>query len=116
MTRAELKELLDLQGEIKIDEMRLKKLIAMKSNFSTPEMLAGIHDIEDAINRKKLHYIDTYAKLNAYIENIPDSYTRQIIKMRYILGYSWTAVAYHMGGNNTANGVRSTAQRYIDKN
>ncbi|RXI57426.1 RNA polymerase subunit sigma-24, partial [Clostridium tetani] len=37
----------------------------------------------------------------------------QIISLRYINGLTWEEVATNIGGNNTADSVRKTAERFL---
>ena len=53
------------------------------------------------------------ARLEIYIESIPDSLTRQIFTLRFVEGCTWQRVANKVGGDNTADGVRKIATRYL---
>lgn len=53
-------------------------------------------------------------RLNAYISRCPDSFTRQILTLRFIDGLSWTRVAESIGGTSEY-AVKKTAYRYIRK-
>ena len=49
-----------------------------------------------------------------FIETIPDSRTRSIVRMRVIDRRSWQEIATRMGGGNTADGVRMTFNRLFE--
>lgn len=52
--------------------------------------------------------------IEQFIDSINDSQIRRIIRLRYIKGYSWTAVAKKVGGNRDS--VRKTFERFLQKN
>lgn len=54
-----------------------------------------------------------YKRLLREISSAPDSLTRQILTYRYINGLPWAQVAVLVGGDNTPDGVRKIATRYI---
>ena len=47
------------------------------------------------------------------LQKIPDSITRQIFTLRFINGLSWVQIAFHIGGGNTADGVRKRLFRHL---
>lgn len=55
-------------------------------------------------------------RLETYIAAIDDSLTRQAFVLRFSDGLSWRAVAYRIGGGNTADGIRMQCVRYLRKN
>lgn len=57
-------------------------------------------------------------KVEDFVHSIADSQTRRIFRMRYIDGEvkpSWKWIAFRIGGGNTADGVRMTHNRYLEK-
>lgn len=52
-------------------------------------------------------------EVEKFISGIPDSQTRRIFMLRYVDGLSWNKVADKIGGGNTDDGVRKTAERYL---
>ena len=57
-------------------------------------------------------------RIERFVSSISDSLTRRIFELRYIKGDycpSWNAVAFAVGGGNTADGVRKIATRYLKK-
>ena len=47
---------------------------------------------------------------NRFLE---DSQMRQILLLKYLRGLSWRQVAMGIGGNNTEDGVRKRAERWL---
>ena len=47
---------------------------------------------------------------NRFLE---DSQMRQILLLKYLRGLSWRQVAMGIGGNNTEDGVRKRAERFL---
>lgn len=62
----------------------------------------------DELTRKLL-------EVEEYIESIEDSRVRTIIRLRYIEGMTWQQVATYMGGDNSEDSVKKTAQRFLKK-
>lgn len=58
--------------------------------------------------------VEQSKKIHEYILGVPDAQTRQIMFLRFVQCKSWGEIARKIGGNNTANGVRMRAIRYID--
>lgn len=50
-----------------------------------------------------------------YVETIEDPYIRVICRMHYVCGRSWKDVAEALGGDNTKDGIRMLARRYLLK-
>lgn len=74
-----------------------------------------LQELNKLVERKKEDCFDEYGKLLRYIDEIPDSLTRQIFKLRFINGLPWQQVAASIGGNNTADSVRMVCHRYINR-
>lgn len=75
-----------------------------------------IAEAERCIADKQVRYIREWAKLEQYIAAIPDSLTRQILTLRFVDGESWGRIAFEMGGNNTAESVRTRVYRCLKAN
>lgn len=56
------------------------------------------------------------ARLMQFINEIPDSLTRQIFLLRFVDGKSWNAVAVKVGGGNTAKSVIMRVKRHLRAN
>ena len=78
-------------NEFKIRHTRLKSKLLSKKN----ELLKIMEDAEN------------------FIDNVDDSLARTILRARYLKGYTWKQVATSIGGNNTPDSVRMTANKYL---
>lgn len=132
MTVKELSQLYWLNREIELDQERLAELEQKASSVSSPNLsgmpgspnrsnnkieryVADIVDLQMIIQAKQQQCLHERNRLERYISTIPDSLTRQIFTLRFINGLPWLQVALHIGGNNTADSVKKTCYRYIDK-
>ncbi len=52
-------------------------------------------------------------KVEEYIESIPDSRIRRIMRHRYIDKLNWTQVAINMGGDHTPDSCRVAHDRFL---
>lgn len=67
-----------------------------------------IEEIQEKIRKER-------CRLQCFINDVSDSYIRQIFFYRYVMFLSWTGVAVSMGGNNNADTVRIAHDRYLKK-
>lgn len=72
-----------------------------------------IADLRSMIDNRKARCWDELHRLNAYIDGVEDSLTRQILTLRYVNGLSWQQVADSVGGANTEGAVKQSAYRYL---
>ena len=70
--------------------------------------------LQRRLERRKEDLQDKRLEIDELIGEIDDSLTRQIITLRYVNGLTWGQVAAHIGGGNTADGVRKRCHRYLD--
>ena len=75
-----------------------------------------IADLRSMIDDRKARCWDELRRLNAYIDGVEDSLTRQILTLRYVNGLSWQQVANSVGGANTEYSVKHICYRYLAKN
>ena len=129
MTRKELSQLFYLKKEIKQDSIRLMELDKASAGSNTSitglphtayisdktVIAADIADLKKEIEIKMDMCITQYNHLMKYIDDVEDSYIRQILTFRHVNGYSWVQVAMRMGGGNTEDGVRKAYSRYLKK-
>lgn len=129
MTLKELSQLYYLNREINYDRERLGKLRGAVLSFppttggstvsggdkpsKVEKLTAEIVDLENEISDKILKSIRERKKIELYISGICDSRIRIIFKLRFIDCLSWTAVAYKMGGGNTAESVKKMCYRFL---
>lgn len=85
--------------------------------LSHPMQVSGVQDTTD--NQKTLIKVRKLKlkkqEIESFIENIEDSLTRRIFRLRFIEGMNWVKVAMQVGGNNTADGVKKACYRYMKK-
>ncbi|MEG1276260.1 MAG: hypothetical protein RSD27_11325 [Ruthenibacterium sp.] len=127
MTKKELSQLWYLNREIEQEQERIAQLRAAATDtsakisglprgggISDKTAIAALIADSDAIIRAKTQLcIVEYNRLNRYIASVEDSLTRQVLSLRYVDGLSWTAVAAHVGGGNTADSVRMAHNRFL---
>lgn len=130
MTLHDLSQLYYLNREIEYDKARLEELRASSGAPSSPAITGLPHSpsyngskverevlalvtleqlIENKIKRCELEYV----RLQQFIEDIPDSLTRQIYQYRFVSGLDWLQVADHIGGGNTEEAVKKRCYRYL---
>lgn len=51
--------------------------------------------------------------IREWIEAIPDSRTMTIFNLRFLCGFSWSDVAWAIGGRNTEEAVKAVCYRYL---
>jgi len=130
MTLKELSQLYHLNREIEMDQRRLEELRAKAEGPSSGRLdgmprspnvedklaryVAEIVDLSVIISTKQLRCIHERNRLERYIQDIPDSLTRQIFTLRFINGLSWLQVAASIGGNNTDKSVSKVCYRHLE--
>lgn len=129
MTKDELERLSVLNIELRRDLERLCELRSIASGRTssisglphigmlrdnTGLYLAMIDELKQIIMERVLESIIEYAKLNAFVNDIPDPLLRQIILYRFVDGLKWRQIAARIGGNNTEDSVRNCVNRYLN--
>ena len=99
MTFNDLYQLKDLKKEIAEQQRRI--------SADTPPAVRKI------INESLAAYWRTYVEVEMFINNIPDSFTRRIFRLRFIENFTWTKIALTIGGNQTGDSVRKICKRYL---
>lgn len=122
MTKRELSQLYYLNREIEQETKRLLEFKDEKAKITglpyidkmaDTSLNAQIKDCETIIQAKRMATIAEYNRLVRYIAGIDDSLIRQILTLRYINGFNWVQVSIHIGGGNTADGVRKIHDRFL---
>lgn len=129
LTVKEMSQLYYLNREIEHLQRQLEELECLAEG--TTQMITGmphgsgtsdkvgryavrIADLRSMIDNRKARCWDELNRLNAYIDGVEDSLTRQILTLRYVNGLSWQQVADSVGGGISSDGVRKIQQRYLN--
>ena len=130
MTLKELEEVKDLICQIEETKRRIVKLKAKAT--ATWQTLTGMPrggGIADKVGDTAAEIADekrrlqrllrqrkaAYRRLRDYIGGVEDRHVQRMLELRYLDGYSWTAVALRIGGGNTGDAVRKACKRYVEK-
>ncbi len=127
MTKKELSQLYWLNREIEEEKRKLAELTVAASGgvqniTGLPHVGGGdktgnlailIAEQRDLIELKVKQSVIEYNRLNRYIASVEDAQMRMILSLRYVNGLSWQQVADGIGGNNTADGVRKSHDRFL---
>lgn len=79
----------------------LREKLALQQTQATLDMLV------DQIGKER-------NEIEEFIAHVDNSYMRRILNYRLIKGMQWEDIAIHMGGGNTAIGVRVAYHRFIE--
>ncbi len=109
----ELSQLYYLNREIEADKKRLDEISSLQKNNQKNVCSDEIAELKEIISSKITRLLRTRNRIERYIAKIPDSITRQIFTLRFINGLSWVQIAFHIGGGNTADGVRKRLFRHL---
>lgn len=67
------------------------------------------------LTEKETDLLDLLTQSEEFIETIPDSHLRMIIRYRVVDDLTWRQVAQRIGGGNTEDGVRMAFNRYFEE-
>jgi hypothetical protein len=129
LTKEELSQLYYLKKEIAEIMRRLTELetFATSGTSRITDLPRGT-EISDKVGKNASEIADLKAKLettlqkrilaenkiNEFIQNTTDSLVRLILTHRFINCYSWTKVAWKVGGNNTSDSLRKILMRFLN--
>lgn len=126
MTISELKQYRSICAEIVELRITIKENLAHEtvrgSDSSFPYLahamsisgLPGEEKHKETLER--VRWLETQKRdIEQFINDIEDSMTRRIFKMRILMGWNWSKVAVNMGGGNTKASVKMMFYRYIKK-
>lgn len=131
MTKEDLNQIYYLDKEIKMWQDELYKIknkstvkstnmsaIIIKSCQSNDvlDLIVDLTEIESIINDKLIELQLKLKNIINYINNINDSFIRQIIYYRHVRLMKWSDVAAHIGGGNSEESVRKSHDRYLNIN
>ncbi len=119
MTKNELRQLFYLNREIL---QKTEELVEMKIKSRSDGGTAWDKRREKEIAKREAEVLERVQackakrrRIKKFINDIDDSFTRQIFYYRYVKCMTWQQVAYMTGGYNSADCVRKIAERYLEK-
>ena len=130
MTKKELSQIYYLNNEIDMWRKELNRLETMSlipsqeitgmpfvtgKSDKTGNLASEKADIKAKIEELQAQVVEEYSKLMNYIQTIDDSIIRQVIYHRCILCMQWGQVARHVGGGNSADGLRKMLDRFLEE-
>lgn len=129
MTKQQLEQIYYTARELHMWERELERLKA-RSPVSSPQPHIGsgssisdptaqkterVISLEDKIRKLKEKLQTERDEAVQFILTIPNSVTRMVVYYRCVSLMNWRRVAYEVGGNNSADGVRMIYNRFIEK-
>ena len=120
MTREKLRQYEDLIEELREECDRLER---EERNAARLEAACGVGYLfgRDSLERSRQRFAalrarreDEAEEIRLWIEQVPDSMTRRALKLRYIDGLKWDAIARRMGYADES-GPRKLAEKLLDK-
>lgn len=110
-------EILELETAIKenTEHSTVRGSDAEFPYLSHSMQVSGVQDTTDnqntliKVRRLKLKK----QEIESFIENIEDSLTRRIFRLRFIEGMNWRDVSANIGGGNSEEAVRKRVCRYL---
>lgn len=131
MTLNELSQLYYLNREIEADKARLEELREKTGAPASPSLSGMPHgsgDNSSKVEREALEVVSLEylieskikrceaerLRLERFIAELPDSFTRLIFTYRFVNGLSWAQVAASIGGKNSVNTVKKACYKYVD--
>lgn len=120
MNRKRLEQLDSLLDEIaeererlareRLRARRMEELFGVGCLFGVPDFAAR----EREIARKLAAYEDEIAEVRLWIDGVRDSMTRRALRLRYLDGMSWAAIAMRMG-YGSESGPRMLCAREMER-
>lgn len=112
-------EILELETAIKenTEHSTVRGSDAEYPYLSHPMQVSGVQSTTD--NQKTLIRVRKLKlkkqEIENFIENIEDSLTRRIFRLRFIEGKNWKQISVQIGGGNTDISLRQMMCRYLAK-
>ncbi len=112
MTVKELSQLYFLKKEIERENLRLQELLSLSGGSSlalspvsfgkkvsdkTGELAVNISELKDLIEKNIKRCFEEMKKISFFINGIEDSEMRLIISLRFINGFTWQQISFHIG-------------------
>lgn len=129
MTKEELKEYIETKREIKIIEEKIEFLKEKKTSIKSmiiddmpkpePEqdrlgdLLGEIEELIDIYNKKQDKLFKQQMKIEKCIDKLEDSIDRNIMRLKYIDGYTWERICVIIG--YSWNGIHKKHRKILEK-
>ena len=78
-------------------------------------LVIEIEDLKERISHLESECAQEKRILERYISTIEDDQTRMVFRLRFVHCMTWPQVAKAIGGRNTANSVKLTCYRHLEK-
>jgi len=130
MTKEELKEYIETKREIKIIEEKIEFLKEKKTSIKSMvitdeprgcnsesdrlgELLGEIEELIDVYNKKQDRLFKQQIKIEKCIDKLEDSIDRNIMRLKYIDGYTWERICVIIG--YSWNGIHKKHRKILEK-
>lgn len=129
MTKEELKEYIETKREIKIIEEKIEFLEEKKTSIKSmiiddmpkpePEqdrlgqLLVQIEELIEIYNKKQDKLFKQQMKIEKCIDKLEDSIDRNILRLKYIDGYTWERICVML--NYSWNGIHKKHRKILEK-
>lgn len=129
MTKEELKEYIETKREIKIIEEKIEFLEEKKTSIKSMviddmpkpepeqdrlgELLGEIEGLIEQYNKKQDKLFKQQMKIEKCIDKLEDSIDRNIMRLKYIDGYTWERICVML--NYSWNGIHKKHRKILDK-
>lgn len=129
MTKEELKEYIETKREIKIIEEKIEFLESKKTSIKSQiitdmprgeaeqdrlgQLLIQIEELIDSYNEKQDKLLKQQLKIEKCIDKLEDSIDRNIMRLRYLEGYTWERMCVLL--NYSWNGIHKKHRKILKK-
>ena len=129
MTKEELKEYIETKREIKIIEEKIEFLESKKTSIKSQiitdmprgeaeqdrlgQLLIRIEELIELYNEKQIKLMKQQKQIEDTIEKLEDSVDRNILRLKYIDGYTWERICVEL--NYGWNGIHKRHRKILDK-
>ena len=129
MTKEELKEYIEVKREIKIIEEKIEFLESKKTSIKSQiitdmprgeaeqdrlgQLLIQIEELIDLYNEKQDKLLKQQLKIEKCIDKLEDSIDRNIMRLRYLEGYTWERMCVLL--NYSWNGIHKKHRKILEK-
>lgn len=128
MTKEELKGYVETKREIKIIKEKIEDLECKKTSIKSMiiddmpkaeptkdrllELIGEIEELIDLYNEKQIRLIREQMKIENCIDKLEDSIDRNIMRLKYIEGYTWERICVTIG--YSWNGIHKKHRKILD--